>query len=360
MKNCYIHIPFCRNICSYCDFCKVFYQEELVDEYLIHLEKEIKSIYQNEVLETIYIGGGTPSCLNVKQLKKLLDMLSILKKDHTTEFTIECNFDSITEEKLSLLKRYGVNRLSFGLESIIPEKLKILGRNETKERVVEVISLCKRLGFENINVDLIYGVYPETIEDLEKEIDFILSLDVPHISTYSLMIEEHTKLFIDNQKSISEDLDYQMYEFICNKLSKKYIHYEVSNFAKENFSSKHNLCYWNNEKYYGFGLGASSYIGNQRVQNTRSLKKYLQDNYVLEVEKLNQYDVMSYEMILGLRKLDGVSKLEFRKKYKKEIDEVFPIKSLIDKKLLCDNGNIFIPIDKIYLSNEILVNFVKE
>ena len=285
IKSCYIHIPFCNTICSYCDFCKLLYNEKIVDSYLEHLEKEIRSIYKNEILDTIYIGGGTPSSLNLYQLDKLFNILNILKKSDNIEYTIECNFDSITIDKLKLFKKYGINRLSFGLESTIKNNLDILERNISKNMVRKTIKQCRSLGFNNINIDLMYAIPNENIIDLEKDIDFILSLDVEHISTYSLIIEEHTKLYINNTNYISEDLDYEMYKLICNKLN-NYNHYEISNFAKEGYYSRHNMCYWKNRKYYGFGLGASSYILDKRINNTKSINKYLEDKYIFDYEKL--------------------------------------------------------------------------
>lgn len=360
IKNCYIHIPFCKSICSYCDFCKLLYHEEFVDQYLIHLEKEIKSIYQKEKLETIYIGGGTPSCLSLRQLKRLFSILEIFKKDKNIEYTIECNFDSITLEKLKLFKKNGVNRLSFGMESINKETLKFLERKENKEKIRRVISLCKKYGFLNINIDLMYAIPKESLTDLEVDLDFILSLDPTHISTYSLMIEKHTKLAIQKAQYIEEELDEAMYQLICKKLKNRYLHYEISNFSKPGYLSHHNLCYWKNKHYYGFGLGASSYIGSRRINNTRSIGKYLQDHYILDYEILEKSDIMSYEMILGLRLLEGVSKEEFRKKYQQDLDQVFNLDELISKDLLGDNGNIYIPSNKIYISNEILQKFLKE
>lgn len=360
IKNCYIHIPFCDKICSYCDFCKLLYHEKFIDSYLCQLEKEIKSIYQKEKLDTIYIGGGTPSSLSLRQLERLFQILGMLKKSGNFEYTIECNFDSITEEKLILFKNNGINRLSFGIESTIDKNLKVLDRTIDKNRVISMIHLCRKLGFHNINVDLMYAIPGEDIQDLERDIDFILSLDTEHISTYSLIIEEHTKLFMDKTDYVSEDLDYEMYQLICNRLN-NYQHYEISNFAKDGYYSRHNMCYWKNKNYYGFGLGASSYINDERRTNTKSINKYLNGYYILECEKLEKSDIMVYEMILGLRLLDGIVKEDFYLKYKKDIYEVFPIEELIKKGLLVDSGtNISIKKDKFYISNEILVSFIKE
>lgn len=358
VNNCYIHIPFCNNICSYCDFCKLFYNENMTDKYLASLEQEILSTYNNEKLDTIYIGGGTPSSLNLEQLKKLFNILNIFKKSEKLEYTIECNFDSITLEKLKLFKENGINRISFGLETVNKNNLILLGRKENKKRVKYIIELCRSLGFDNINIDLMYAIPNETLDDLSNDIDFVLSLKPEHISTYSLIIEPHTKLAINKTDYIDEDLDYEMYKLIINKL-KDYEHYEISNFSKKGYESKHNLCYWKNKNYYGFGLGTSSYIGNRRITNTRSIKKYMSGNYILEYDNLSKSDIMDYEMILGLRLLKGVNKKYFENKYEEKIENIYPIDSLVSNDLICNDENIYIPEDKIYVSNEILINFVR-
>ena len=188
IKSCYIHIPFCENICSYCDFCKLLYNEKIIDKYLDCLEKEIEEKYKKEKLETIYIGGGTPSCLSINQLERLFEILSRLNKDENIEYTIEGNFSSTTKEKLLLYKKYGINRLSLGIESIDKDNLKFLERKLDTKDVKRKILLMKKLGFNNINVDIIYAIPNESLEILEKDIDFILSLNVEHISTYSLMM----------------------------------------------------------------------------------------------------------------------------------------------------------------------------
>ena len=250
IKSCYIHIPFCDKICSYCDFCKMFKIDRFVDIYLDALEREIKSIYKGEVLDTIYIGGGTPSSLDIIQLKRLFEILSILNKSNNCEYTIENNFESIDKEKLELYKEFGINRLSFGIETISKEGLNLLERDLDLDKVVDTIKVCRELGFNNINVDLMYALPNETIKDLEKDLEFIYSLDVEHISTYSLIIEDHTKLKINNIKNISEDLDYEMYKYICESMkSNKYKHYEISNFCKDGYESHHNTCYWDNNYY---------------------------------------------------------------------------------------------------------------
>lgn len=350
----YIHIPFCQNICSYCDFCKFYYNEKWVDNYLSALEKEIKSNYKGEVVETIYIGGGTPTVLNINQLERLLKLTNLFNKNKI-EFTVETNID-LSLEKIKLLNKYGVNRISIGVQTVNPKYLKFLNRNHTKEDVVNLINLLKKLDF-NINVDLIYAIPGETLEELNEDLDFILSLDVNHISTYSLIIEPHTKLYIDNVSNIDEDLDYEMYKLINKKLE-NYHHYEISNFAKKNYESKHNLVYWNNLNYYGFGLGASGYIDNIRYDNTRSYNNYINGKYLLEKHELDLNEVISNEFILGLRKIDGIDVNNFYNKYNIDITSIGVVKQLLKEKQLILTDKLKINPKYIYISNTILVNFI--
>ena len=361
IKNCYIHIPFCDKICSYCDFCKIYYYEKIVDKYLEQLEKEIKSIYKGEVLETVYIGGGTPSSLNNKQLERLFEILSIFNKSTNIEFTIESNFENITEEKLKIYKKHGINRLSFGLESINENNLSFLNREITKEKVNNTINSCRKLGFNNINIDLIYALPVEDIEILKKDLEYLFSLNIEHISTYSLIIENHTVLKINNIENISEELDYEMYKLICKEMkNNNYEHYEISNFSKVGYNSKHNLCYWDNANYYGFGLGASSYIDNKRITNTRSMNKYLNGNYILETIELSNDDLIEYEIMLNLRKAEGISLEDFKNKYQKELKELINIDELLKEEfLLEENNKIRIPEDKWYLSNQIILKILE-
>ena len=361
IKNCYIHIPFCDRICSYCDFCKMYKYEKFVEEYLDALEREIKKIYKGEVLDTIYIGGGTPSSLSINQLKRLFKILSVFNKSKNIEFTIENNFENIDREKLELYKESGINRLSFGIETINKDGLKLLERDIDLDKVKDTINTCRELGFNNINVDLMYALPNETIEDLENDLEFIYSLDVEHISTYSLIIEDHTKLAINNIKNISEDLDYEMYKYICESMNKhNYGHYEISNFAKVGFYSRHNMCYWDNNNYYGFGLGASSYINNTRITNTRSLDNYKNNQFIREVEYLKDEDRIEYEIILNLRKSEGIDLERFKSKYNKELIDVYNYKDLINLGVLVlDNNHLYIPEDKWYISNSIIVDVLE-
>lgn len=360
IKSMYVHIPFCDKICSYCDFPKLYTNRNMINNYLKILKEEIKEVYQDDILETIYIGGGTPSALTISELERLFKILDNLKKNSNLEYTIEANFDSLTKEKLDLFKKYGINRISFGIETINKKHLKFLNRDLNISKVKELIEYSKKIGITNINVDLMYGLKDETIEELKQDLDFLISLDVNHISTYSLILEEHTKLYIDKVENISEDLDYEMYKTIIKTLEENnFKQYEISNFSKLGYESKHNLRYWNNEEYYGVGLGAASYIGSKRITNTRSFSKYLKKDFILDIEELSEEDKCIYEMILGLRKCEGVSKDKFYRTYHCTISEKFDIIDLLDKRLLEENDKyIFIPRDKLYVENEILLSFV--
>lgn len=358
VKSAYIHIPFCNNICSYCDFCKLLYNKNFVKKYLDALEKEITNNYKNEILDTIYVGGGTPSSLSVSELNKLFSIIKIFKLSKEYEFTFEVNIEDITEEKLEILKGNKVNRLSIGIESFNDKYLKYLGRNYTSDIINEKVELAKKY-FDNINVDLMYALKNESLNDLEEDIDKILKLDIKHISCYSLIIEKNTKLYIDNTKYISDDLDSDMYDLIDKKLENKYHRYEVSNYSITSYESRHNLTYWKNNEYYGFGLGAAGYIDNIRYTNTRNLSKYISGNYERQEEVLTKEDKIKYEFILGLRLTSGINKDNFNKKYGININEIEIIKELINKGLLIDDKiNIYVPKKYFYVLNDILVNFV--
>ena len=358
IKSAYIHIPFCKNICSYCDFCKVYYDKKWIEKYLDSLEKEIKSRYKNEKMQTIYIGGGTPSSLDINELQRLFNIIKIFNIEDDYEFTIECNIEDITIEKLKLFKENKVNRLSIGVQSFNNKFLNYLERNYTSDIISKKILLCKKY-FDNINIDLIYAIKNQTLDDLKKDLDLILKLDVNHISCYSLMIEENTKLYINNEDYISSDLDYEMYKLINKKLRKKYIHYEVSNYAKKGYESKHNLQYWLNNKYYGFGLSASGYIDDKRYTNTKNLDKYLKNYYEYENEIVDKDLQIKYSLILGFRLVKGINKKDFYNRYKISIYDVKNINKLITEGYLIDEkDNIYVNKRYFYLLNDILVNFI--
>lgn len=355
----YIHIPFCNSICTYCDFCKIFYNKKYINDYLNNLEQEIKVRYKSEIVNTIFIGGGTPSSLDDEELIRLMNIIEIFKLNDNYEFTVECNIESITENKLKIMKKYGVNRISIGIESFDNSIIKLLGRNHTKKDVYNKMGIVKRY-FSNINIDLIYAAYDD-INILKSDIDCFLKLDIPHISTYSLIIEDNTMLKINGMKNIDEDIDYEMYKYIEDALEKNnYIHYEISNYAKNGYQSKHNLVYWNNEEYYGFGLSSTSYINNERITNTKNLRKYLNGEY-LDTSVYEDKDIrMENEIMLGLRKLDGIDLDRFKEKFNVSLEDIYNIDNLVRNGYLIRDNNC-IKIDKkyMYISNEIIVRILE-
>ena len=354
----YIHIPFCKSICSYCDFC-MFYYKPFVDKYLLALNKEIKEKYIGNIIKTLYIGGGSPSSLSIDELKQLFEILRTIKISRDCEITIEVNINDIEEEKLKLFHKFGVNRVSIGIETVNQKFFSFLNRYNKKDEIIKKIGLVKKY-FNNINIDMMYAFPSETLDELKNDLDFVTKLEPSHISIYSLIIEEHTKLFIDKTLPLDEEEEEKMYYYIIKYLSEKgYNHYEISNFSLDGKESQHNLVYWNNLPYYGFGLGASGYIDDFRYSNTKSLNKYIDGKYIKDSEIVSKKIMMENEMMLGLRKTKGVNKKEFYKKYSLNLLDTFDIMDLINKKLLIDDkDNIYIPSNRLYVSNSIIVNFI--
>ena len=354
MISIYIHIPFCKSICTYCDFCKLYKRDDWIDRYLDELEKEISENYKNEKVKTLYFGGGTPSCLDNSQIKRLFSITNVFDLDKDCEITFECNLEDLEDDKLKLLSSF-VNRLSIGVQTFNDKFINVLGRTRADFSKVEVAKSY----FNNINIDLMYGFEGQSLDDLRKDIDMFLSLDVPHISAYNLILEEHTKLYIDNYKNV-EDSDYD--SLIENILKGHgYKHYEISNYALEGYCSKHNLTYWNNLEYYGFGLGASGYVDNIRYENTRSLTMYLNGKHLCSKHNVSLNEKLQNEFILGLRKIDGISKKDFFSKYGFMVNDIKVVRDLLkDKKLIENKDNVYINPKYIQFSNEILVKFMEK
>ncbi len=359
IKSCYIHIPFCKKICSYCDFCKNYYNELVVDNYLDNLKKEISQNYKNEVLDTLYVGGGTPSSLSYKNLSKLIYILKTFKLSHDYEYTFECNYEDINEKMLLTLKDSGVNRISIGIQTFNEKYSKILNRDINKNEMIEKINLAKRY-FSNINIDLMYALPGEDIAGLKSDLEIIKMLDVPHISTYALIIEEHTNLKLQNIKETCDDIQNEMYYLIVDYLKNNgYNHYELSNFAKENYESRHNLTYWNNDNYYGFGAGASGFIDNIRYDNTKSIFKYNDGITGVYEERLDINELMKDEVMLSLRKINGINKDIFYKKYNILLEDAFDYKKLVRNNILTETSkNVYINENELFVSNEIIIMFL--
>lgn len=350
----YIHIPFCTHICAYCDFPKIIKNKKWIKEYLKELKKEIKQNYKGEIIDTLYIGGGTPSSLDIEDLEELFNIIKIFNLKENAEITLEANSEDLNEKKLNFLKGK-INRLSIGIETFNQDILKTLNRKINIDNVKKAFKY-----FNNINLDLMYGFKNQTLKYLEEDINKILKLNPTHISTYSLIIEPNTKLYIENYENIDEDIDRKMYEMIIEKLKQNnYQQYEISNFSKKGYESKHNLVYWNNDSYYGFGLGAGGYLDDKRYENTRSLTEYLKGNYKSNIHKLDKSEKIQNELILGFRKIKGINKNKFKEKYKINIKNIEQVKKLLNQKLLIeDKNNIYINPKYIYTSNEILINFI--
>ncbi len=355
----YIHIPFCTSICNYCDFPKLLYHKKYVYPYLDALRKEIVSRYQQEEVTSIYIGGGTPTSLDVEELTYLLEITKVFKKKSKIEFTIESNIESLTEEKIRILKAYGVNRVSLGVQSFQEEILKELGRHHTKADVFKVVAILKRYGIFNISIDYMYGV-SSNLEKVKEDMETFFELDIPHISCYSLIIEENTVFGIEKRKYIEEEKEVEIYRYLEQELVRhQYIHYEVSNYAKEGYFSIHNLNYWENGEYYGFGLGAVSFLNHYRITNTKNQTKYLKNEYLLQKEYEDIKRRISNEFILGLRKVKGISIDKFYQKYQQNVLEYPEVKTLLkEKKLELRDGYLCISSKYFYLANEILIYFV--
>ena len=355
IKHLYVHIPFCKSICFYCDFVHQIYNDNIVNEYLISLKKELDFYHLND-LETIYIGGGTPSCLNNDQLDLLL---SYFKEYKPLEYTIEINPETLDLNKVLILKKYGINRVSIGLQSSNDNYLKLMNRHHTYNDVVNCIKLLRDNGINNISIDIMYSLPNQDIQDLDKTLNDVLKLDVPHISLYSLTIEDNTVFKLKNYKPCDEDLEADMYEYIEDKLlSNNYIHYEVSNYCKEGYESKHNKAYWLYKDYLGIGAGASSKIGNHRYTNTFNIKDYIKD-YSLKEEDLilNNDDLIFENIMMNLRIKQGINIAEFNKKY--NIDLIKKLTSVLNKYesvLIVKNGQLYVKNYEIL--NSILVDIL--
>ena len=363
----YIHIPFCKKKCEYCDFKSYAGKEKLIDDYIKCLKYELKEVgdgnkldYENNldklaIIKTIYIGGGTPSLIDSRYINEILEIVKQnYKLDDDLEITIEVNPGTVSEEKLEQYKKSGINRLSIGLQSTHDRLLKKIGRIHSYDDFFNTFKLARKVGFQNINVDLMLGLPEQSIEDLKLSIEEIIKLNPEHISVYSLIIEEGTpfykKLEANELELPKDEVERKMYWSVKKELEKSgYTHYEISNFAKKGYESKHNLACWNQEEYIGFGIAAHSYTNNVRYSNIDDIEQYIKnfetnkeiDNFVFH-EKQNKESKMKEFMMLGLRKINGISIQEFKNRfalnpifvYRKELEK------LVDEQLIEIDGNI--------------------
>lgn len=376
-RGVYIHIPFCHQICNYCDFNKVFFKNQPVDEYIECLGKEMelavaKQPQAYEKIETIFLGGGTPTSLSPEQLDRLLTLIkNNISLDHIVEYSTEANPDELTVAKMHVLKKHGVNRLSLGVQSFDQELLRKLGRTHENEHVFETIRHAKEIGFTNISIDLMYGLPGQSIEQWQETLDQAFALDLQHYSAYSLIVEPKTIFFnLMNKGRLplpGEDSEAAMYDMLMNQMEQQgFQQYEISNFGKEGRESKHNLIYWNNEEYAGFGAGASGYLEGVRYTNHGPLKKYMDavDSGELPIHHQNtvtKKEMVEEEMFLGLRETAGINKKHFYNKYGKTIRDIFDkqLTKLIDQQLLIeDDTSIRLTREGRFVGNEVFQEFL--
>lgn len=320
INSLYIHIPFCDSICDYCDFTKLQYFHIFAVKYIESLKQEIASKNISYKLKTIFIGGGTPTSLEDELFEDLLSYLSTIV-DSSTEYSVECNPECLTKTKLEIMKKYGVNRISIGVESTNNNILKSINRKHTFEDVQKAVELARREGINNINLDLILGLPNVTFNLLEKDIENILSLNPNHISCYGLTVHEHTVFFINGIKPPKDDVLRRMYDLVNQRLIEAgYEHYEVSNWAKPGYECEHNLTYWRDEQYFGCGLGASGYEGNVRYTNTRNLNKYIKDYKEKESEEVvTLSDDKTYYIMTNLRTKYGINLDSYKEKFNEDL-----------------------------------------
>ena len=331
MKSLYVHIPFCDHICTYCDFCKVFYKKEWADLYLEALSFEIKDKNIKDDYDTIYIGGGTPSSLSYQQLQSLFELLKPLT-NHIIEYSIEVNPESLDDQKIQLMKDYRINRVSIGIQTFDDSLLKSLNRKHTGYKAIQCIQKLQSIGIDDINVDLMYGLPQQKLEDVYADIQQIAKMNIPHVSVYSLILEDHTVLKNDGYIPLDDEQDAYWYESINRYLEKyQYKHYEVSNYYKKK-PSLHNLVYWHYQDYDGIGLSAHSLKNHHRLENTRSLTQYLRHDYLDEDIYLEESDEIFEKIMMGLRLTEGICmndfSFDFYLKYKEVINKYIKLNML--------------------------------
>lgn len=351
MRGMYIHIPFCHQICHYCDFNKVFFDNQPVDEYIESIGQELQLMKEEGIqfstLETVFIGGGTPTSLSAQQLGRLLEVIGqYVDIPSLKEFTTEANPDELTTEKLRVLKSGGINRLSIGVQSFDEALLKKIGRTHNAEDPVRVINEAREVGFTNISIDLIYGLPGQTIQQWQETLDQALALDLEHYSGYSLIVEPKTVFYnLMNKGKLplpGEDAEAEMLAMLIEQMEKAgQGQYEISNFSKRGKASMHNLLYWQNEAYAGVGAGAHGYLGGVRYSNVGPIKHYMAaldegKRPVYQTHLVTDIEAMEEEMFLGLRKKSGVSASHFEQKFGRSLAEVYgeTIAALIEQGLL--------------------------
>ncbi len=370
----YIHIPFCAQKCLYCDFPSFARKDHLRKAYIEALNKEIISLrekHNNLEINTIFIGGGTPSVLEADELECLLKEVAKLNMAKDVEYSMECNPGNLTEEKLEVMKKYGVNRISMGLQAKQDNLLKGLGRIHNYKTFKENFLLAKKVGFNNINVDLMFGLPNQRLNEWEETLREIISLEPAHISAYSLIIEEGTAFYNlyenDKLKLPTEEEERKMYHLAKKILEENgFNQYEISNYAKEGKECRHNLAYWNMDNWIGVGSAAASYIDGKRIKNISSVEEYINSikdkgEAIEEIINNSKNDNMEEFMFMGLRKINGIDENEFKNRFSMNINNVYGeiINKYIDEGLLIrESGRIFLSEKGIEISNIIMADFL--
>ncbi|MFP3841505.1 radical SAM family heme chaperone HemW [Bacillus safensis] len=378
MKAAYIHIPFCEHICHYCDFNKFFIKTQPVDEYLAALEKEMQHTIEQkgeQELKTIFIGGGTPTSLTVSQLDKLMNSIHRVLKPtkNMIEFAVEANPDELSLEKLHVLKEAGVNRLSFGVQTFEDDLLKKIGRVHQKKDVLTSFERARAVGFDNISLDLMFGLPHQEKHHVMNSLETAFSLGAEHYSVYSLIVEPKTVFYNLMQKGKlhlpPQEREAEMYELVMDEMERRGLkQYEISNYAKPGFESQHNLTYWSNEDYFGFGAGAHGYVDGVRNVNAGPVKHYLelidQTGFPYkETHQVTKAEQIEEEMFLGLRKIEGVKSADFQAKYGTAPEALFPtvLEELEEKGLIVkDDIGIRLTRKGKLLGNEVFQAFLGE
>lgn len=369
----YVHIPFCKRKCEYCDFISYSNKNSRIEEYIEAVKREIELQKIKSEITTIYIGGGTPSYIDSKYIKEIMTEIQKKNVSKNAEITIEVNPGTVTLEKLKDYKDVGINRLSIGLQSAQDELLKQIGRIHNFEQFLETYKMTRKVGFKNINVDLMLGLPNQRIKDLKESLEKIIELQPEHISVYSLIVEDGTpianKLESGELELPDEDLERNMYWYVKNTLELNgYKHYEISNFAKQGYESKHNMNCWNQKEYIGIGIAAHSYRDITRYSNTENLGEYIRNvkNEKLERNRIiheiqKEDDTKKEYMLLGLRQIDGVKISKFKEKFGDNPIYLFrnELKKLSDENLISvDEDNIKLTNKGIDLANLVWEEFV--
>jgi oxygen-independent coproporphyrinogen-3 oxidase len=355
-KAVYIHIPFCATKCHYCDFTAYVVDGQPVDDYIDALAKEIEMTVKEvkpDRLESIFIGGGTPTVLTPTQMEKLLEMIQMYFPNWspTMEYTMEANPGTTSPELLSVLRKGGVNRLSFGAQTFEQHLLRDIGRSHGVKEIAKSVEDARNAGFTNISLDLMFGLPNQTVEQMKDTLQQAVALSPDHFSCYSLKVEEGTLFYhLEEQGQLplpEEDAEFMMYQLIRDYLLQQgYRQYEISNFSKLGRESKHNATYWKNEAYYGFGAGAHGYVKGIRHVNIKGISEYVgriakRERPILQQEEILVQEQMENYFILGLRLLEGVSLQQFHEQYGVPADKVFKdaIETLIKKQFVTIEGD---------------------